>query len=72
LAPKSNHKDPTATQRHVLVVARPQCKLSHNTTERQNGGAASPAKGVKKNVLAAVLDPEHAAEVRVTDEHEID
>ena len=41
----------------------------------RRGGAASAsaaAQGVEGNVLAAVLDPEHAAEVRATNQHEMD
>ena len=43
-------------------------------TTRRGGGAesAAAAQGVEGGVLAAVFDPEHAAEVRATDQHEMD
>ena len=47
---------------------------SRSRTPRRGGGAASAAaaQGVEGDVLAAVLNPEHAAEVRATDQHEMD
>ena len=47
---------------------------SRARTTRRGGGAASTAaaQGVEGGVLPAVLDSEHAAEVRATDKHEMD